>query len=157
LWLREGKDQHVLPPSAPQIVIPAEPIEQTMVAPPPPPLPVKVTKQVEQVDDANALVAPLLVASALGGGIAAFTLDFSNPPPKKFTKESKVVNKKEVKAIGTTKTTPRNSKQKTTDTDKESAQKTIKPPVGRIAVGGALVGCLQYAATVARFVGVLLP
>lgn len=160
LWLREGKDQYVLPPSAPQIRIPAEPIEPTMVTPPPPPLPllpVKDTKQVEQVDDSNPLVAPLLVASALGGGIAAFTLDFSNPPKQVSKKESKVGGKKEVKAIRTSKTTPRNAKQKATDTDKESAPKTSKPPVGRIAVGGALVGCLQYAATVARFVGVLLP
>ena len=49
----------------------------------------------------------------------------------------------------------RNSDEKASD--EKAPKKNKPPPVGRIAVGGAVVGCLKYATTVARFVGVLLP
>jgi hypothetical protein len=69
------------------------------------------------------------------------------PPPPRATTENK-------KKAGTTsgKSTSKGNKK---ENDEDAQNKT--PVVQKIAVGSAVVGCLKYAATVARFVGVFLP
>ena len=178
LWIGEGKEKTVVvPPSVPKPIIPdAEPLEPKLVEQQPHhhrnhhPEPIDnvdfdVTQHGgEETGDSNAFVAPLLLASAMGG-VAAFSLDLSssssrkskakhapvaatmpkaNPPPPKQKKEPPA------------KADAKKTNKKKSDPDPAPPKKD-KPPVGRIAAGGAIVGCLQYAATVARFVGVFLP
>ena len=141
---------------------------------------------VGETDSSAFAVAPLLaLAASAVGGVAAFSMDKSSrpsqqqshkimatttttttpsrtsapkqttsppppPPPSKAKKEPAAA----AAAVDANKT--KKTKKKNTP-DEDAAPKKEKPPVGRIAAGGAIVGCLQYAATVARFVGVLLP
>lgn len=175
LWIGEGKDQTVVvPPSVPKKKIPAEPLEPKLVEPEPhhiqhhrhPPEPINsdiVAYEVgEESGDSNTalVVAPILLASAMGG-VAAFSSSTRSkgkpvtaaiPAPPKTKKVPPPPP-----AEATKKTTTTTKKQNSKAEEEEIKPKKDKPPVGRIAAGGAIVGCLQYAATVARFVGVLLP
>jgi hypothetical protein len=178
LWIGEGKEKTVVvQPSVPKHMIPdAEPLEPKLVEQQPhhyhqnhhhpePINAVDVTQHGgEGTGDSNAFVAPLLLASAMGG-VAAFSLDMSS---SSSSRKNKV--KASAAALPSTSPPPKPKKEPATAAAKADAKKTNKkksdedvvpkkdkPPVGRIAAGGAIVGCLQYAATVARFVGVLLP
>jgi hypothetical protein len=147
----------------------------------PPPEPIKRGNDIalgigEESGDSNTalVVAPILLASAMGG-VAAFSLDLSRPSSARKTKPviaaaavaavtPPKTNKKVPPPPPTTTTTAETKKAQTkkkknskSGEEEDVKPKKDKPPVGRIAAGGAIVGCLQYAATVARFVGVLLP